>query len=145
MDGTSEWSRKCARQIVMQFEIQPSRTFVALLLAVHLLAMITISLTDLPVWARISIVLLIAASLIHHLRSKQSWRSFTLDQRRVTVTTLGGSVLSGELAQQSVVIPYCVVLCARLDGARFIVCQVIFPDAMQKEAFRELRVRLRFS
>lgn len=121
--------------------------FVALLFAVHLLVMVTIVLTDLPAWARISMVLLIAASLMHqfYLHSKQFWRSFTLDERRVTVTTADGRVLSGELAEQTVVIPYCVVLCARLDGARLIVCQVIFPDAMQKEAFRDLRVRLRFA
>ena len=129
----------------MQFEILISKTLVAILFAVHLLTMITLTLTDLPVWTRISVGLLIAISLIHQLWRKQPWRSFTLDGRHVSVTTANGEVMSGELAAQTVVIPHCVVLCVKLDGARFIACQVIFPDAMQQEAFRELRVRLRLS
>ncbi len=133
----------------MQFEILPSRTFVALLSAVHLLAMMTVALTDLPVWARAGIMLLITASFVYqchlHLRNTQRWHSFTLEGRGVTVTTADGAVLSGELAETTVVIPHCVVLCVRLKRARFNVRRVIFPDAMQKEAFRELRVRLKFA
>ena len=129
----------------MQFEVKPSRPLVVMLFAVHLLSMISVALTDLPVWARIGIVLCIAASLIYHLRRKSCWRSFTLDQRRVSVTTAHGDELSGELASGTLVIAHCVVLCVKPDGARFAVCQLIFPDAMPQAAFRELRVRLRLA
>lgn len=119
-----------------------------LVLAVHLLVITSICLTDLVFWARASLVLLIVASLIHqlylHLRARQCWRSFTLDRWRVVVNTSGGDELSGELTQQTLVTPYCVVLCARLAGDRLPVCQVIFRDAMQTDEFRDLRVRLKF-
>lgn len=133
----------------MLFVIKPSKTYASMLIAVHLLVMVSVCLTDLLVWARSSLVLLLFFSLFYHLYrhllSGQSWRSFSLEQERLVINTLGGDALSGEVAHQTVVIPQCVVLCARLDGYKFPVCQVIFRDAMQVDAFRELRVRLKFS
>lgn len=120
----------------------------SLLFVVHLLAILSVCLTNLVFWARTSLALLIVVSLTHqlylHLRAKQSWRSFSLNKKQLVVNTLGGETLSGEVIGQTVVTPLCVVLCARLAGCKRTVCQVVFPDAMQAEAFRELRVRLRF-
>jgi hypothetical protein len=133
----------------MLFVIKPSRTYVLMLIAAHLLVTVSVFLTNLPVWARSSLVLLLFFSLLYHLYlhllSGQSWRSFSLEQKHLVINTMGGKELSGELSHQTLVIPQCVVLCARLDGYRFPVCQVIFKDAMQADAFRELRVRLKFS
>lgn len=132
----------------MLFKIRISRTFVLLLFVVHLLAIISVCLTNLVFWARASLALLIVASLIHqlylHLRAKHVWRSFSLNQKQLVINTLGGEALNGELMHQTVVTPHCVVLCARVDERKRPVCQVIFRDAMQTDAFRELRVRLKF-
>lgn len=109
--------------------------------------MLSVCLTNLVFWARLCLSVTILISLFHqlylHAWARQSWRTFSLDKKNVLVDTLGGDQLSGELTHQTVITPYCVVLCARLRGLP--VCQVIFPDAMQADAFRELRVRLKFS
>jgi len=110
---------------------------------------VSVGLTNLLVWARSGLVLFIFFSMFYCLyrqtRAKHSWRSFSLEQEYVVINTLRGDVLSGEVTHQTVVTPQCVVLCARLDGYKLPVCQVIFRDAMQVDAFRELRVRLKFS
>lgn len=135
--------------MLRRFVIKPSGTFVLLLIAVHLLAILSVCLTNLVLWARLGLSVAILVSLFHHLyrhaRGTQSWRSFSLDKKSVVVNTLGGNELNGELTHQTVVTPCCVVLCVRLDGYRLPVCQVIFRDAMQVDAFRELRVRLKFT
>lgn len=134
-----------------QFVIKPSIIFAGLLLAVHLLAIGSVWFANLVVWARQGLVLLLWFSLFYHLyryallRGEQSWQSFSLDKKRVAVSLRGGDELSGDIARQTVVTSGVVVLCARLDGHRLPVCQVIFPDSLQSEAFRELRVRLKFS
>jgi hypothetical protein len=133
------------------FVIRPSRIFSSLLLVIHLLAVISVCLTPLPGWARLSLSLLITISLFYHLyryallRARYAWRSFSLDKKTVTVSTQGGGELYGNVAHSTVVTAHCVVLCARLEGYKLPVCQVIFSDAMPDEAFRELRVRLRYA
>jgi hypothetical protein len=134
--------------IAGHFEIRPSMIFLALLIAVHLLTIVSISQTALEPWARVAIIVVIVLSLLYqvylHL-GKTSWRSVTLDGRHIIITTQDGKVIAGELNQQTVVIPFCVVLCIKPDSQYFTVCQVIFKDGMQIDAFRNLRVRLRFS
>ncbi|MDP1592955.1 MAG: hypothetical protein Q8L80_01790 [Gallionella sp.] len=133
------------------FVIKPSVTFASLLLAVHLLAVVSVYLIPVVNWARLSLSLLLFFSLFYHLyryallRSHNSWRCFSLDQKHITVNTQGGAELCGELAHSTVVIAHCVVLCARLEGYKLPVCQVIFSDALPGEAFRELRVRLKYA
>lgn len=118
-------------------------------LAVHLLASAAVFLANLPLWALSGLLFLLLFNLLnhiyHHARSGVSWRNVTLFKEYLVVNTLNGSELNGELAPQTVVTPLCVVLCARLNGHRLPVCKVIFPDAMPADAFRELRVRLRFA
>ncbi len=131
----------------MLFALKPSRTYALMLLAVHLAAAITIFLTNLPAWARICLVLLIAVSLLHqwHQYMHASWQNFSLEQGRLRIMTRAGFEAMGTVLDRSVVIPFCVVLCAKLDGARLPVCQMIFKDALQKDAHRELRIRLKYA
>ncbi|MDO8350036.1 MAG: hypothetical protein Q7S94_02655 [Gallionella sp.] len=133
------------------FVIKPSRMFASLLLVAHLLAVVSVYLIPVVIWARLSLSLLIFFSLFYHLyryallRSRHSWRSFSLDQKHITVSTQGGAELYGDVAYRTVVTAHCVVLCARMEGYKLPVCQVIFSDALPDEAFRELRVRLRYA
>lgn len=135
--------------MLKRFEIKPSRIFVLLLIALHQLAILSVCMTNLVLWAQLALSAAISISMMHHLYrhvwANQAWRALSLDKKQVLIHTLGGEQLSGILAHQTVVTPGCVVLCARLDGHKLPVCQVIFRDAMQADAFRELRVRLRFT
>ena len=133
-----------------QFVVKPSKTFVLLLLAVHLLAVGSVWLSNVALWIRLVLSVPVLLSLFYHLsrhalmRSKSSWLSFSLDQKCAHFSTIGGSEFNGEIMHRTVVTPYCVVLCVRPEGGKPPVTQVIFRDALQDEAFRELCVRLRF-
>ena len=118
-----------------------------ILLVSHLAAAITICLTDLPAWARACLVLLISVSLFHqwHRHMHASWQSFFLEQRHLRIKTRSELESMGTISDRTVVLPCCVVLCAKLDGARRPVCQLIFQDALPTDAHRELRVRLKFA
>lgn len=129
------------------FIIKPSKTYLLMVFVAHLAAFATVCLTSLAVWARFFLVLLIAASLFYQLYRywHTSWRSFFLDQRQLRINTRAGETRQGRVLHQTLVTPCCVVPCARLDGYRWPVCQVVFRDAMSMDAFRELRVHLKFS
>jgi hypothetical protein len=132
------------------FVIGSSRLFIFLLSALYTLLISTVLLSHLDLWARISISSLIILSFIHHLtldalRScSKSWVSLVLNENQLVVGLRSGTSINGELMQRSVITPACVVLCAKLDGYKFPVCSVIFRDAMPAEAFRQLRVRLKY-
>lgn len=134
-----------------RFVIKPSRYLFLLLLALHALALCSVWFTDLTVLLQLGLSLLVLLSLFYHfkrhvlLRGKQSWRAFSLDKLHVDVITRGGEELAGCILDQTVVTPYFVLLRVRLDGRRFAVSRIIFSDALQTDAFRELRVRLRFA
>lgn len=131
----------------MLFDLKPSRTYVLVLLVTHLAAAVTIFLTNLPAWVRICLVLLMAVSLLYqwHRHMHAGWQSFFLAQRHLRIKARSGSESMGMVLDRTVVIPCCIVLCAKLDGARLPVCQMIFKDALQTDAHRELRVRLKYA
>ncbi len=133
-----------------QFVIQPSRTYFLLLLAMHLFAMGSVWLADILSWVQFALSLVVLFSLYYHsyffvfLHSRQVCHSFSLNQQHVVINFRDGEVLSGELMHRTVVTPFCVLLCARMGEQGRIVRQLIFHDAMLRESFRELRVRLKF-
>ncbi len=131
----------------MLFVLKPSRIYLRMLLFTHLALAVVIFLSHLPAWSRIGFVLVVAASLLHqwHLHLHAGWQSFFLEQRNLRIRTQSGFEKMGMVLDRTVVIPFCVVLCARLEGARRPVCRLIFRDALSKDAHRELRVRLKFS
>ena len=116
-----------------------------MLIAAHLLAICAVLAADMPHWAGASVSVLLLCNLLDLVFFDvpgRRWRSFALSQRRLTVDMPDGHALGGELLPQTLVIPFCVVLRARLEGRMR--SQVIFADAMSEDAFRELRVRLRY-
>lgn len=134
-----------------RFVIKPSRYFALLLLALHSLTLCSVWLTNLAVLPQLGLSLLVLLSLLYHLNrhvlllGKQSWRAFSLDKLRVAVMTRGGEELLGSVLNQTVVTPYFVLLRVKLEEHRVPVSQIICCDALQTDAFRELRVRLRFA
>jgi len=133
------------------YVIRPSRYLALLLLALHSLALFSVWFTNLPVMLQSGLSLLVLLSLFYYLNQyvlllgKQSWRTFSLDKLRVTVIVRGGEELAGNVLSQTVVTPYFVLLRISLEGCRVPVSRVICCDALQADAFRDLRVRLRFA
>ncbi len=122
-----------------------------LLLLLHAIVAAVVSMTVMPLVARLAMLVLILLSLIYYLARDvlllfpDSWREIAFDQGGVSVVTRDGSSLSGQVANNTTVSPYFAVLRVRVEGYRLPVFRTIFPDALDTGAFRELSVHLRFS
>lgn len=107
--------------------------------------------TVMPLPVKLVILLPIAVSLIYYLARDVllllpgSWREISLSPDGVSVIARDGSGFFGQVSTNTVVSPYFVVLCVRLEGHRLLVSRVIFPDTLNPDVFRELCVRLKFS
>jgi len=131
--------------------IKPSRIFAALLLFMHAAAAVAVYLTVIPLPVRLAFFLLIAFSLAYHLAHdvllflSDSWCDVALDAGGLSIVTRDGKSLFGQLGNRIIVSPYFIVLRVRLEGRRWSVTRVIFPDAMDAGEFRKLCVQLKFS
>lgn len=136
---------------VLQHPVKSSLRFAVLLLVLHMIAATVVYATAMPLPVKLVMLLLISLSLFYYLARDvlllfpDSWREISLDQNGVSVIARDGSSFLGQVANKTVVSPYFVVLCVRLEGHRLLVSRVIFPDAMSTGAFREFCVRLRFA
>jgi hypothetical protein len=130
--------------------VKPSPRLALLLVLFHVLVAAVVYATMLPLAIRLALLLLVALSFRHYLLrdallwAADSWRDLTLEQDRASVTCRDGSRFGGQVADETVVSPYFVLLSLRVDGRRSPVARVIFPDAMQADEFRRLRIRLKF-
>jgi hypothetical protein len=131
--------------------IKPSPIFAVFLLFMHTMVAIAVCLTAIPLPATLALLLLITLSLIYHLARDvllilpNSWCKVTHVPGGLSVAVRDGTDFFGQLENMSIVSPYFVVLRVGLDGRRLLVTRVIFPDALDAGAFRELCVRLKFS
>ena len=74
-----------------------------------------------------------------------SWHEILLDQDRVQVVVRSGSGFFGQVANKTFVSPGFIVLRVRPDEHHLPVSRIIFSDAIGRDAFRELCVRLKFA
>lgn len=131
--------------------IKPSPRFAMLLLLSHAMAATVVYATMLPPAVRLGVLMPILLSLFYFLARDvlllfaDSWREISFDHRGVSVVVRDSSVLCGQAAEKTTVSPYFVVLRVRMEGQRMPVFRVIFPDALDAGAFRELCVRLKFA
>jgi hypothetical protein len=137
--------------IVLQHPVKASLRFAVSLLLSHMIVATVVYATAMPLPVKLVLFMLIAMSLFYYLARDAllllpgSWREISLDQEGVSVVTRDGSICPGQIANQTVVSPYFVALCVKLEGHRLLVSRVIFPDAMSPGAFREFCVRLKFA
>lgn len=136
---------------VLQHPVKSSLRFAVLLLVLHMIAATVVYATAMPLPVKLVMLLLISLSLFYYLARDvlllfpDSWREISLDQNGVSVIARDGSSFLGQVANKTVVSPYFVVLCVRLERHRLLVSRVIFPDAMSTGAFREFCVHLKFA
>jgi toxin CptA len=135
---------------MQQFKLSPSRYFAAMLIISHGSALAALFPTVLPVWAKAALSLLISFSLLHHL-----WRDALLipgssvvglqvEGEKIVMALRDGKLLEGGLLHDSLVTPFITVLNVLPEGARFARSVVIWPDSLERESFRQLRVILRW-
>lgn len=111
----------------------------------------TVTMTSLAWTVKWILFVLIALSLLYYLlrdvglRFTHSWREITLRQDSVSIGLQGSLNSEGQLLNTSVAFSYFVILLVKLEGHRFNTARVIFRDALQPKAFRELCVYLKYS
>lgn len=131
--------------------IKPSPRFAILLSLFHAIVAIVVYAAAMPLVARWAIILLILLSLFYYLARDvllllpDSWRDMALDKNSVSVVSRDGSSFFGQVANKTVVSPHFVVLRIKSDNHLRPVSRVIFPDALGADAFRDLRVRMKFA
>lgn len=136
---------------VLQHSLKPSPRFAVSLLLLHMMAAAVVYVTAIAWTIRLLILLLILLSLLYYLVRDvfllfpDSWREILLDKNGVSVTARDGSRRLGQVSHESVVSPYFVLLCVKLEGCRLLVYRVVFPDALGAGAFRELCIHLKFA
>ena len=136
---------------VLHQPVKPSLRFALSLLVLHMLTATVVFMTAMPLLVKLVIFLLIALSLIYYLARDAllllpgSWREISLSQDGVSVIARDGSGFFGQVTNNTVVSPYFVVLCVRLEGHRLLTSRVVFPDALDPGVFREFCVRLKFA
>ena len=131
--------------------IKPSLRFAMLLSLFHAIVAIVVYVTNMPLVARLAVILLVFLSLLYYLARDvllilpDSWCDIALDKNSVSVIFRDGSNFLGRVANKTVTGPYFVVLRIKQANHFLPVSRVIFPDALGTDAFRDLCVRLKFA
>jgi toxin CptA len=132
----------------LRVQLRPSWALATALAVGHLLALVA-AVTALPREAALFVVLGLGLSLLHHLRLAMHRSALAvagLDlsaDGRVAVANPAGVWLGAEVRHSAVPASWLAVLAARDDAGRSRTT-VILPDAADPEAFRRLRVWLKW-
>jgi toxin CptA len=135
-----------------RISLSPSRRLALLLCLAHGgAAGAALAAVALPLWLRVLLLLFIGGSCGMALygpalmRGKSSIVALELgDDARVAFQTRNGDWREGRVLGSSFVAPYLTVLNIRTEESPFARHVVILKDSIDAEAFRELRVRLRW-
>lgn len=132
------------------FKFHPSHICSALLFSGYALAILIVFLLPILVLAKAALAVLLAYALFYYLR-RDAWLmlassplAIRIEGHDIALLTRGGGEVQGRISGSSVVTPLITILNVlplAKEGARYV---VIFPDSMEKERFRELRVLLKW-
>jgi toxin CptA len=135
----------------LRLKLRPSWRLAALLLVLHGAALGALWLLTFPLWARLSVIAALVASLVHALRD----RALLLGGAAVVELDCGedgalgfvqrdGTCLDAEVLPASAVHAGAVLLRVRAAGERRARSIVVLADSLEPEDFRLLRVWLRW-
>jgi len=137
----------------VEITLRASRLLAACLIVLHAVVLVLTLVMPLlweSVLPRPALVLALTASLAYHLaqhalrRLPGSVTGLNLALDGAFAIRRGGDWLPAEVLGSSFVHPHLTVLSLRLEGRRFATHVVLVPDALDAEAFRRLRVWLRW-
>jgi len=137
---------------MLQLALRPSRALCAVLAVAHAAAAITVIPLDIPDWTRLVVLAAIAASLAHTiwrhalLRSRASIVAIDFfEDDHVVVQASDGSRHEARILGTSYVSPLLSAINLRLAGRTFARHVLIVPDNADVDAFRRVRVLLRWA
>jgi toxin CptA len=140
-----------SRSEVFECSWRPSRQLLAFYALIQCLALLSLALVDIPLWARalgvVFCVVHAAWVLPRHLllRSPSAYRALrcTADGWHVHSAAQGWQAI--ELHPDSLALPLIVLLRFRLAGQRRVRALCVARDSLASDQHRRLRVRLKFS
>jgi toxin CptA len=137
---------------MLRVALTSSRWLAAALIVSHAAAAATLAPLDLPLWAKLGLALLIAASLAHalyrhaFLASRESCTALEVREAdQAAVHTRARGWQDARILGTTYVSPVLTVVNLRLTGFVFAKHVVIVADNVDGETFRRLRVKLRWA
>ncbi|MDO9102860.1 MAG: hypothetical protein Q7J20_10645 [Candidatus Nitrotoga sp.] len=133
-----------------QFNLQPSIYFTIALVASHGAALAVLVPLILPLWAKILLILLVSVSLLYHvwhdawLLALSSNKTLLLDGDMILLVARNGDQVTTRVLADSLVTPFITILNVLPQGSYLARSVIILPDSLDAEAFRQLRVWLRW-
>lgn len=133
------------------FKLHPSRIFSALLYVAYTISILTVFILPAGLLAQAALAAILIFSLRYCLR-RDAWMllpsshvAIRLNGDSIVLKDQNGRELSGQAVSDSLVTPLLTVLNVLPQGKGSMGSVVIFPDSMDKERFRELRVLLKWN
>lgn len=133
-----------------QLELTPSRYLAAMLLMAHGLFLAALPQLALPIWSKLALAGLVLCSMFYYLR-RDAWLrapdscvGMRLQGDEVELLLRDGRRVPGRLLHDTLVTPWLTVLNLKLAGQHAVRSTVILPDSLAADAFRELRVWLKW-
>lgn len=133
------------------FSLHPSRIFSALLFSVYTLVILVVLMLPVVAWAKVVLAALLVYCLVYYLR-RDAWLllpsstvAINLEENNVVLLARNGDELSGQLLPDSLVTPALTILNVLPQGKARARSVVVFPDSLNKERNRELRVLLKWA
>lgn len=133
-----------------QFNLQPSIYFTIALVVSHGAALAVLVPLALPLWAKILLVLLVSVSLLYHvwhdawLLALSSNKTLLLDGDMILLVARNGDQVTARVLADSLVTPFITILNVLPQGSYLARSVIILPDSLDAEAFRQLRVWLKW-
>jgi toxin CptA len=119
-------------------------------LSVYAIVILVILLIPIVVWLRVVIVVLLLCALLYYLRrdawllASSSYVAIRFVGGEIILQTHDGTELLGKVLGDSLVTPILTILNVLPNGGKRVCSVVLFPDSLDSERFRELRVLLRW-
>lgn len=133
------------------FKLYPSRFCSAILFLAYSLTILSVFLLPIVELAKAALTVLLVCAMIFHLR-RDAWLllssshvALRLEGSHIVLITRGGGEVPGLVLRDSVVTPALTILNVLPQGKKTARSVVIFPDSLDAERSRELRVLLRWS
>lgn len=133
-----------------QFNLHPSIYFTIALVASHGAALAVLVPLALPLWAKILLASLVLTSMLYHiwhdawLLALSSNKTLLLDGDMILLVARNGDQVTARVLADSLVTPFLTVLNVLPQGRHLARSVIILPDSLDVEAFRQLRVLLRW-
>lgn len=122
-----------------------------LLVAAHLLGIVSAWASDVPAWIKMLASLAVIASGTYHVRKHALLQApdsvvemLLKADGSVEITLRNGAAINGRQLSGSFIHPWFTAILWRAEGARFSEAVAVLPDSLPAAQFRELRVWLKW-